>query len=320
MVDTAAGDNPGTFTAGFLTFPNASFTADPRGGMQATQAGFLTTSASPVLTAPFNEGRPFYDVSQNRWVPSDPSLSSPDGASYAYVTIGASSADGATIHVVTVATATERTVKIAVPDVGAAVGVQLDDYDGTAAYFSVEQMENYPTGVWRVDLASGRITQASQVSNIFAVRDGFAWVGAVDPHDPNPPTAPASVHFFDSIVQVNLTTGAQTTWFYRPGVAVRLVAVDASGRPIVVVNGGPDFMSNTQFEFRRLNEPLSGGEDNGDLIYMGALQLNQPQPDGDRVWFGGDRGIYVYTSASGLQKVYAHSTPAQTVFPAGFCR
>lgn len=321
MVDTAAGDNPGTFVGGFLSFPNATFTLDPRGGMQNTQNGLRTTSAAPVLTAPANFGRPFYDAVQNRWVPSDPALSSPDGASYAYVTTGASSADGATIHVVTVATGAERTVKIAIPEVaGAPVGVQLDDYDGSTAYFSVGQMENYPTGEWKVDLSSGHVTAMAQVGNVFAVRDGSAWSGAVDPGDPNPPTAPASVHFFDSIVQVDLRTGSQTTWFYRPGVAVTLLAVDAAGHPIVEVDEGPDFMRPTTTEIRRLNEPLSGGEDNGDLIYSGQISLDLPQPDGDRVWFGSDRGIYLYTSASGLQKVYAFSTAGQTIFPAGLCR
>jgi hypothetical protein len=96
--------------------------------------------------------------------------------------------------------------------------------------------------------------------------------------------------------------------------------VDGSGRPIVTVNDGPDFLRTSQEEVRRLDEPLSGGEDNGELVYTGGLSFSSVQPDADRIWLGSDRGIYLYTPAGGLQKVYAYSTPGQSVFPAGFCR
>jgi len=44
------------------------------------------------------------------------------------------------------------------------------------------------------------------------------------------------------------------------------------------------------------------------------------QPDGDRLWLGSDRGIYLYTLATGLAKVYAvQPRPDVTVYPAGFC-
>ncbi len=320
MVETTNA-NPVTFQGGFLTFPGGTFAPDPRGkivGVIGLDA--LKTAQSPILTGRMETGPPFYDAALNRWIPAGAGQSSADGAAYAYSTIGDSISAGATIHVVSVASGTERTFKIAIPDVGAAAGLGVEDFDGSGVYFGVEQVENYPAGVWRLDLGSGNITALAQVANVFAVRDGYAWIGYVDPHDPNPPSAPASVHFFDSLVQVKLTTGARTTWFYRPGVAVTLFALDGQGRPVVYIDDGPDPMQPATTELRRLTEPLSGGEDNGELISSGQVLIDHPQPDGDRIWFGNERGIYLYALDRGLLKVYAHAAPGQVLFPAGFCR
>ena len=73
------------------------------------------------------------------------------------------------------------------------------------------------------------MTSLGQLEDIFEVRDGSAWIGYLDPHDPTPPHAQSVVPQFDSIVAVNLATGARTTWFYRPGQSVRLAAIDQSG-------------------------------------------------------------------------------------------
>jgi hypothetical protein len=294
MVETE-GTDPVTFQGGFIAFPSATFSPDPHGGIRSLpDSTTLTTDQSPALTGTQGgplTGLPFYD-----------------------------GAAGATVHVVTVATGAERAFSVSANSVGAQTGVALLDYDGRSVYLAGEQMESYPMGVFRLDLGTGKVSRMSQVDNIFAVRDGSAWIGSVDPHDPSPPTAPASVHLYDTLVQVNLTTGAQTTWFYRPGVSVSLLDVDASGRPIVTVNDGPDFLSIAQVELRRLSDPLSGGEDNGELIYAGQLPFLSVQADGDRIWFGDDRGIYVYTPSSGLGKAYSITPrPNVTVFPAGFC-
>ena len=106
---------------------------------------------------------------------------------------------------------------------------------------SVTQVESYPTGVWRLDAQTGKVTALARVANVMAVSEGYAWGGAVDPHDSSPPKVPASRELFDSIVQVNLSNGAQTTWFYSPGRSETLLGV-ASGRPVLNIGDGPDFL------------------------------------------------------------------------------
>ena len=52
----------------------------------------------------------------------------------------------------------------------------------------------------------------------------------------------------------------------------------------------------------------------------GGVALTNPQGDGDHIWFGSDRGIYLYTAGGGLQKVYASQAgPITAIAPAGLC-
>jgi hypothetical protein len=61
----------------------------------------------------------------------------------------------------------------------------------------------------------------------------------------------------------------------------------------------------------------------GQLVYSGAIPLDYLQGDGDRLWFGGSRGIYLYRPTFGFQKVFAYGSDPVTsnrIEPAGFCR
>jgi hypothetical protein len=61
----------------------------------------------------------------------------------------------------------------------------------------------------------------------------------------------------------------------------------------------------------------------GQLVYSGAIPLDYLQGDGDRLWFGGSRGIYLYRPTFGFQKVFAYGADPVTsnrIEPAGFCR
>lgn len=278
----------------------------------------LATAQSPVLRGNPYGSTPFYDAQLNRWLPVAPEQISPDGTAYAYAT------NTPTIQVVSVADGTTTSITVKTPS-DTATGIVVEGFDGRNAYFSLGSIEGHPTGMWKIDVTSGAVTALVQVTDVFAVREGSAWVGYLDPHDTNPPVLPSGGEgqLFDSIVQINLTTGARTTWFYRPGQSVSLLAIDDSGRPVVMAKTGPDNFS-AGGEIRRIDEPLSGGENGGELVYSGGMSFEPPQADGDRLWFGSDRGIYVYTSASGFLKVFAFGgDPAarhEYLLPAGACR
>ena len=314
-----------TYQGGFITFPAGTYAADPNGAINSVyqQGGFVTKQA-PVLHGVIDSSAsPFFDAGIGRWVPSGAGEASPDGSAYAYATIGASSSDGAVIHVVDVSSGVEKTYAwAAIPNVGAVSGVQVVDFDGArGVYLVVNQVEAWPVGVWRLDLTTGKVTALARVGNVLGVSHGSAWSGAVDPHDPNPPRVPASRFLFDSIVQVNLATGESTPWYYTPGRSEFVLGLSTAGWPIVNISDGPDYPAYGG-EVRLVPEPHVDGESNGELVSNGPVVSN-PRTDGDRTWFGSDSGIYLYTSGGGLQKVFAFTpkpSTSRTMSPAGFCR
>jgi hypothetical protein len=219
------------------------------------------------------------------------------------------------VHIVNVAQATEKIFTVAVPE--NAMGFTVDDFDSTGVYLAANTFEHLPSGVWRMDPTSGALHEVSQLGPLSAVRSGFAWLAGIDPRDPSPPQLRRSGTASDSVVRVDLSTGAQTTWFYRPGLEVSLVGFAAGDRPIVYVED-PSGSTNLAEIW------LSGGPgSNGTLIDSSSrLYIVSPQGDGDRIWFGGYTGIYLYTPTRGLLKVAAFSDlqPQESVVPAGFCR
>ena len=123
----------------------------------------------------------------------------------------------------------------------------------------------------------------------------------------------------DSIVRVNLTTGAKTTWFYRPGFQVEFMGFDSSGAPVMQV--GDTRGSSVSLETWLVASPSRPGI----RIHRGGPFLWNPQGDGDRIWFGGNMsdgsptGVYLYTRAHGLQRVFGLSDSTQSLTPAGVC-
>lgn len=320
---TGGGDGI-TYQGGFITFPAGTYADDPNGTIiNRYAAGDFVTQQTPVLSGVIGSiDVPFYDSATHRWVPAPAEDAAPNGSSYAYALVGSSSAQGFEVFVASAADGTYKAFHIAVPaGAGAANGIQVMDYDGSGVYFVVTQVEQYPIGVWRLDVATGKVTALARVGAVMAVRGGYAWGGDMDPHDPNPPQVPASRTLFDSIGRVNLTTGAQSEWYYTPGRSESLLGMSSAGWPIVNVSDAPDYEASGG-EVRLLPEPHTDGESNGELVSTGVA-ISNPETDGDRYWFGSDNGVYLYTSAGGLQRVFAFApepTTGKTMSPAGFCR
>lgn len=264
----------------------------------------MATTAQPVLYGAPQTGPPFYDLAQKRWLPVGSGQTSPDGSAYAYAVAGPSITDPTDVHVVTVATGGDHVLKVSPPPAGAAMGWEVGDFDGTYVYLLGEQFEQYPRGVWRVNASTGALTQVSQSGSILMLRGADLWVGLVNPADPSPPRPPRSGETFDSIAEVNLTTGTANTWIYRPGEAVYPLGLDGVGHLVVSIADGPDFNISLG-KVRVLASPGDGGTQISD----GSLSYYQMQGDTGRIWFGTDRGVYLWTQVGGLEKVFASGQP-----------
>ena len=287
------------YTGGFITFPAASFTSDPSASILRQQSGDYANFGSPTL---YGRTGMAYDVAAQRWAPTDPSLMTPDGRFYAY-------AIGDVVHVVNVTDGSDRFFSFTVPGVETQ-RVTIAGFDSTGVYLLAEHPGQYPSGVWVMNPATGDLRAAAQVSGVLAVHAGYAWVGAVDPRDPSPPRLSSGDLTFDGVARVDLATGVKTPWYYRQGEAASLLGLDAHGRPVVglATNAQMDF--NSVSEIRLVEQPGDAGQ----LIFSGGWGLQAPLGDGDRLWFGGGSGIYLYTAQRGLQNVFVG--PA---WPVGSC-
>ena len=304
-----------SYQGGFVTFPSATYQADPMGVIHTDSlTPNFVTEATPTLHGLPRTGPPFHDLAKKRWVPAAAAQTSPDGAFYAYspLVIGSNPETPSVIHVVDIGNGKERAFAVPTP-----FHLLITEFDGAGVYFSSIQPMGPPQGVWRLDIATGSVSQLLKDSGVAMVRGGYAWLNRIDPRDPEGPQTGHSGPRSNSVVRVNLSTGQETVWYYAPGQQVFWEGFDADGRPIVGVNPGPDFK-------RASIRVLSSPGDSGTVIYdgTGGLSLLGPQADGGRIWFGNERGIYVWMPGTGLQKVFAYTSPFPTselMFPAGFC-
>jgi hypothetical protein len=301
-----------SYSSGFIALPTAAFSSDPNGGIHSRYLEQdFATDAAPTLYGVPQLGPPFYDLAQHRVVPVASAQSTADGASYAYTTVKPAS-NLTQVHVVNVGAATEKVFDVSQPE-----RAQVADFGPAGVYLLGSPALGSPgEGVWLLNPASGAITRLRSVTHVMAVRDGFAWIGRIDPRDHNPPPSTQGTPS-NSIVRLDLQSGAETVWSYRPGASLWLRGFDSRGKPVIGVVGPAHYNDG---EIRLVEQPGTQGV----LVYPGGLSLTGPQGDGDRLWFGGASGIYLYAPARGLRKVFAYSanpiSEAEGIQPAGFCR
>jgi hypothetical protein len=295
-----------TFHGAFIAFPTAQLAEDPAGTMHPRNVeADWATMATPVL---YGDGVvPFFDRAQSRWVPARAQQAMADGSAYAYTTYNLQT--GAfTAFVVHVASGSSRSYKL--PSVW---NPYVADFGPAGVYLVSSSALGGPgEGVWLLDPGTGAIKQLGQIHRVWAVRDGYAWVARFDSRDKTV-WAPSEVPPANSLVRIDLASGAETTWFYRAGAYPWLIGLDSNGRPVLSLGGG------NGNEVLLVDRPGSPGRP----VYSGSLTLDYVQGDGDRLWFGGSRGIYLYTPDQGFRKVFAYyADPASPnrIEPAGFCR
>jgi len=229
-----------------------------------------------------------------------------DGGAYAYVTVASQTA--ITVHVVTVATGAARHFRLALTGL-----VQVADYGVAGIYLTEESALGGPgERVWLLDPATGVVKQTWNIHRVWAVRDGFAWVARLDPRDKTQ-WQPSELTPADSLVRIDLRTGAEQVWFYREGRYPWFIGFASAGRPVVTV-GSQDATSDIV-----LTMP---SKQSGTLLYSGKLQFSSVQSDGERLWLGHETGIYLHRPATGVQRVFAYVVEPYSglsIQPAGFC-
>jgi hypothetical protein len=269
VIAGSVGQGSGPQQAGFLSLPSSGFSFSP-----AAAAG---------------DGM-FYDRPLKRWVPWAPPALSDDGSSYAYVD---GDSNSSRVHLVDVRT--DRDIVLAEGGPWRVVGLQPD-----AVY--VMRIEYLPyseaygvmavgRGLWRVPLKGGVPVQLTGDSRNWPfVGAGAAW-GEGSTFDvgggPN------------DVVRLDLRTLQLTTWF-APGKRSRVLAIDASGVPLIMSEAAA-------YELWRVAAP-----DGAVKVWSAAPGATGPYSpaavDGSVVWFSSTSltpswSIYRYSASRGLELV-----------------
>src|SRR6202165_4575199 len=305
-VVTSVGQTGGgiTLQGGFISFPSAQIQEDPAGTMHSGDQDF-TTNATPVLHG--NGFVPFYDRAQSRWVPAPARQALADGSGYAYPTWNPQTGVS-TAHVVNAASGSTRSFDLSLP-----WNPDVADFRAEGAYLLASSALGGPGGgVWLLDPVTGTVKQLRQIQGVWAGRDGYAWVARFDSRDKTV-WLPSELAPANSLVRIDLATGAETIWFYRAGSYPWFLGLDSLDRPVVTLGGSQG------------NEVLfvDRAGSSGQMVYSGTTPLDFLQGDGGRLGFGANAGIYLYTPGGGFQKVFTYNAVPGTsdrIEPAGFCR
>lgn len=174
---------------------------------------------------------------------------------------------------------------------------------GVQAYWAV--LDFSPPLVWlvtsystvsRLDLRTGTVTPTNISAPVWEVDKQVAWVGSVNPSDPNPQQGFAGSQS-DQVDRVTLS-GSRETWIYRASMALRVVGLDGHGSPIVWAYKSPSGGQSLD-ELLLITAPNSAR-----TIATGELASAVPTAiDSHGVWFAGKDGIYLLPDGGALEKV-----------------
>ena len=216
-----------------------------------------------------------------------------DGVNYAYMDLGnAQNTAHQTLHLVDVATAHDRL--IALPPLPAFQTWGILEYTGGRIYLNQVGFEGPRVpGLWWLDPAAGQVHKLFDDKAPVALQGQSVWFETVNPADAQAITNQQSGEKLpDQVDRRDLQSGATVTWFYRPGSAVEVVGLDNAGHPFVAVSKGQDPSGATDL-FLVTGPNVASRIYQTDVAEIGSLSVNFTDQHG--TWFGGDRGISLYS-------------------------
>ena len=194
-------------SGGFVTFPEAAFTADPSSAVKSDTSYGLS-----------------FDRAVAKWVPVPRSWVSPEGSRYAYWDYQTRS-----VQALIVATGAE-TILGPRPN-GAASAARLNTSGGWQVVEALDTgvyavPNGYPAipGLWLFPWSGTGERQVIGAGFWHAVGGGAAW-GSVSPAVPEGAA--------NTVLRLDLGGGAPADWFSRPGLQSRVVGFDISGHAVV---------------------------------------------------------------------------------------
>jgi hypothetical protein len=261
-----------------------------------------TVSFDPKATGLQGNGSAYYDRAFSRWLPVNRSSVSSDGSRYGYLEPKVPGTAGrARLHVVNVSNGNDKLYELGSLDNSSAYVIV--DFAPEGVWLSYAGYEAPGRGLLLLDLATGLLKDSGipEITEPVAGAPGAFWF---TDGGPNPQTAAIGFTIPARMQRLTISDGKTQVWFSKPGSYLRSLGTDLAGHPIFGI-------WSSQSDGYDVWLALSPS----DAKVIGLPQSNyQLIADGHGVWFGSQQGIYLYSEASGLQKV-----SNQPGYPANGC-
>ena len=259
--------------AGFVSFPAGTFDADPQ--------------------APPQPG--YYDLAVRKWLPVGRQAVAPDGLHYAAISGGLGRLPGVqpSLHIVDAATGGDRTISLALP-ADAPYGVVNFSADGV---YIESGWEGSVFGYWRIDPATSALVALGTGPVFWDDGSGYTLRAVFDRQDPKPALSGLSGDPRpNEIVRRDLGTGAEETWFYRPGFNVSIGGTFLSGAVLVAAEPAADVPNDGTWEYWLVAGPLRSS-------LLGRFLPGQGLADSHGIWIATALGLYLFTAAGTAERV-----------------
>jgi hypothetical protein len=197
--------------------PHARSDVDPWAGWLDVPAGTYSPDPSSNLAG---AAMLAWDAGVGKWVPTEPNNISPDGLDYVAENAGPSVATAARAPGIEIVDA--RTGDIVQRTSTGVLGLRVVGYTRSAVYLSSTGKFPQP-GLWKVDTASGKLTQLSSAKGDWKVADDTAAWGTS--------TTPDNIV---TVKRLDLSTGVVTD-VYKPAYSTVLVAGFAGSGVLVTM-------------------------------------------------------------------------------------
>jgi hypothetical protein len=199
------------------------------------------------------------------------------------------------LHIVDAASGAERVLALALSD---QMPYGVEDYAADGIYIG-SGWEGTRFGTWRVDPASGNITDLGKQEYFPDDGTGHAWIAMLDKRDPHPfPNAMGGDPIPNEIGRRDIKTAAIEVWFYQPGTSVGVAGAFVEGGLLVwVVPSTAVWSAASPQELWLVSAPGKSRL----IAYIDGGRSGLADSHG--IWLAGTDGLYLVTRDGAVKRV-----------------
>ena len=261
-------------SGGFVILPSGTFQPDPRSAVLVPNANPAAGAAVPPAAMQWFGLT--YDRGYSKWLPVPYAWVTPDGTQYAYP----GSPDG--IYIVNVRDGSQV-------ELGAGQAWAVVDVEAVGVYAEGSPGAASPTtgsivGLWLLPF-SGAIKQITSTGYWQALTRGAAYGTAT-------PSVPAGTT--NTIIKLDLSTGATSEWFTQPGAQSAVFGFDVKGDPVIIATG--QSWTSIWISVSPNRGFLISNAYTASSYQQGFTPNGPPLGDSHGVWFSSYEGIALYAN------------------------